>query len=469
MKTSSRLRLIVLAASLSPLLVFFACAAAGRPWFPHAAVLAAAAALAVSLLAAEAAVTGLAGPMASLASGIRRFIAADYKLEAVLPQAGWPEAGALISAVNRLMLELGAYRAFHLNQVVEERAKAQALLDTIGDAVLLLDDRNRLICSNAFALRLLGIRKAEPELELCALVRRKDFLPVLARIAASEENYLKMDVDVPGAEEEYAVTRNFRVTSRRFRLAGLARPGRVVVIRDVTVDREIESARETFFHMITHDMRAPVTSIQGYTQLLTEIVPQSPAVERCLLPIMRSARRLNGMIEDILNTIKLERGELKLKADGIDAGALCDAVFEVHEPLAAAKRIKLSAAPLPAKIRFRGDAALLERVLVNLVGNSLKFTPAGGNVALSCRAVAGEALFTVEDDGPGIPREKREEIFEKYSQLEEHKHMGLGLGLAMCRLAVQAHNGRIWVESEEGKGSRFMFVVPLTASGKGTE
>ena len=184
---------------------------------------------------------------------------------------------------------------------------------------------------------------------------------------------------------------------------------------------------------------------------------------------MRSARRLNGMIEDILNTIKLERGELKLKADGIDAGALCDAVFEVHEPLAAAKRIKLSAAPLPAKIRFRGDAALLERVLVNLVGNSLKFTPAGGNVALSCRAVAGEALFTVEDDGPGIPREKREEIFEKYSQLEEHKHMGLGLGLAMCRLAVQAHNGRIWVESEEGKGSRFMFVVPLTASGKGTE
>ncbi|OIO04312.1 MAG: hypothetical protein AUJ51_02150 [Elusimicrobia bacterium CG1_02_56_21] len=181
--------------------------------------------------------------------------------------------------------------------------------------------------------------------------------------------------------------------------------------------------------------------------------------------ILRAANRLNGMIDDILNTIKLEHGEMKLKEEVIDAGALCARVFEIHEPLAARKGIKFSVAPPPTAVILAGDMVLLERVITNLAGNSLKFTQAGGVVSISCREVSGEAVFTVEDTGPGIPEDKRGEIFRKYAQMEEHKYMGFGLGLAMCKMAVELHKGRIWVESEVGKGSRFIFAVPLRGAG----
>jgi two-component system phosphate regulon sensor histidine kinase PhoR len=439
--------------------------AAFKSGYAYALLFAVAAAVLSALYGARVLMEGIARPMAKMSDGVKCFIAGDYKLASVMPREGWPEAGSLISVLNRLMLELSAYRAFHLNQVVEERAKAQALIDTISDGILLVDDRGQLICCNQYALKLFGIPKLEQNIILPGSLRQKSFSAALCEIMASEETYLKAEVDVPGPDEDYSVCRSFRVTSRRFLLATLKRPGRVIVVRDVTVEKEIESARETFFHMITHDMRAPLCSIQGYAQLLAKTLPaSSAAAEKCLQPILRSARRLNGMIEDILNTIKLERGDMKLRNDIVDAGILCAAVFEVHEPLAARKGIELSVLPSQEKMAFSGDNALLERVLSNLVGNALKFTSPGGRVRLSCRVAAGEAVFTVEDTGPGIPKEKQAEIFEKYTQLEEHRHMGFGLGLAMCKMALEIHKGRIWVESEEGKGSRFIFSIPLTAS-----
>lgn len=455
----------MLGVSLLPALVFIACVVVLKLGYFNAFFVAAAAALLSTFFSVEAILSGVARPMAKMSSGVKCFIAADYRLEAVLPKEGWPEAGTLVSALNRLMLELSAYRAFHLNQVVEERAKAQALIDTISDGILLVDDRGQLIYSNQIALKLLGIPKLTPNITLPGSVLREAFYPALSGIMTSQENYLKAEVPVPGPEEDCSIVKNFRVTSRQFFLATLKRPGRVIVIRDVTVEKEIESARETFFHMITHDMRGPLSSIQGYAQLLSKAISPSPASEKYLQSILRSARRLNGMIEDILNTIKLERGDMKLRRVPIDAGALCAEVFEVYEPLAACKRIKFTLLPPPSKVEFSGDMVLLERVLSNLVGNSLKFTLAGGSVLLSCREASGEALFTVEDTGTGIPREKQKEIFDKYTQLEEHKYMGFGLGLAMCKMAVELHRGRIQVESEEGKGSRFVFGIPLKIEG----
>jgi len=460
MKTNLRLRLIITGAALVPLSVFALCSAAFKCGYACAFGVSAASALIGAFIAAEAVLGGVARPMARMASVLRSFISENYKLEAVLPKEGWPEAGGLISVLNRVMLELSAYRAFHLNQVVEERAKAQALIDTISDGILLVDDRGQLIYSNRNALSLLNIPKADQNIVLPGSVREPAFQPALSLILSSKDKYVKAEVAVPGPDEDYSLVRNYRLTSRQFFLATLKCPGRVIVIRDVTIEKEIESARETFFHMITHDMRAPLSCIQGYAQILAKAIPPSPASDRCLQPIMRSASRLNGMIEDILNTIKLECGELKLNADSVDARSLCAGAFEVHEPLAARKNIKFSVVPQPESIAFTGDAALLERVLANLVGNALKFTPPGGSVAISCRATPGEAFFSVEDSGPGIPREKQLEVFEKYFQLDEHKYRGLGLGLAMCKMAVELHNGRIWVESGDGKGSRFVFSVP---------
>lgn len=397
-------------------------------------------------------------PINNMVNGVKGFLRTQH-LDQVIPAVGWPEVRVLGGILNRLMLELQAYRAFQLNQIVEEKGKAQALIDTISDGVILVDDRGSLIYSNNTALKLLGIPKISPEVSVPRSVKNEAFFKGLTDMMALKEKYLRSELDAPVETETSTVLKSFRIISNQFLLATLKRPGRVLIIRDITSEKEIEKAKEDFFHMITHDMRAPLSTLQGYTELLMKKIPSSPSTDKYLTSMLYSSRRLRGMIDDILNTTKLERGNMTLSLDQVDAGALITRVRENHEPVAGPKNIKLSVVPPPSKLIFAGDPSLLERVITNLMGNSLKFTPGGGSIALSTWEDKEKIFFAVEDTGPGIPENKRKEIFEKYSQMEEHKSMGFGLGLAMCKMTVELHKGDIWVESEVGKGSKFIFTV----------
>lgn len=397
-------------------------------------------------------------PINSMVSGVKGFLRTQH-LDQVIPAVGWPEIKVLVGVLNRLMLELQAYRAFQLNQIVEEKGKAQALIDTISDGVILVDDRGSLIYSNNTALKLLGIPKIAPEVSVPRSVKNEAFFKGLTDMMALKEKYLRIEIDAPVETETSTVLKSFRIISNQFLLATLKRPGRVLIIRDITSEKEIEKAKEDFFHMITHDMRAPLSTLQGYTELLMKKIPSSPATDKYLTSMLYSSRRLRGMIDDILNTTKLERGNMTLSLDQVDAGAIVTRVRENHEPVAGPKNIKLSVLLPPAPIIVTADPGLLERVITNLMGNSLKFTPGGGSITLSTWEDKDKVFFAVEDTGPGIPENKRKEIFEKYSQMEEHKSMGFGLGLAMCKMTVELHKGEIWVESEVGKGSKFIFTV----------
>jgi signal transduction histidine kinase len=397
-------------------------------------------------------------PINNMVNGVKRFLKEQH-LDQVIPQEGWPEIRVLVGILNRLMLELQAYRAFQLNQIVEEKGKAQALIDTISDGVLLIDDRGSLIYSNNTALKLLGIPKISPEVAVPRSVKNEAFFNALTEMLSVREKYLKTEMEAPASGEANAPSKNFRIISNQFLLATLKRPGRVIIIRDITSEKEIEKAKEDFFHMITHDMRAPLSTLQGYTELLMKKIGPSPSTDKYLQSMLYSSRRLRGMIDDILNVTKLERGTMALQLDRMDASALMARIKENHEPVAGPKNIKLAVIAPPSKIELMADPILLERVITNLMGNSLKFTPAGGSITLSTWETPQEVFFAVEDTGPGIPEAKRKEIFEKYGQLEEHKSQGFGLGLAMCQMTVELHKGRIWVESEVGKGSKFIFTV----------
>ena len=400
-------------------------------------------------------------PINNMVNGVKNFLKVQH-LDQVIPQEGWPEIKVLVGILNRLMLELQAYRAFQLNQIVEEKGKAQALIDTISDGVLLIDDRGSMIYSNNTALRLLGIPKISPEVGVPRSVKNEAFFKALTDMLAQKEKYLKTELEASLSSDSKAPAKSFRIISNQFLLATLKRPGRVIIIRDITSEKEIEKAKEDFFHMITHDMRAPLSTLQGYTELLMKKIGPSPSTDKYLQSMLYSSRRLRGMIDDILNVTKLERGTMALQLDSMDASALMARIKDNHEPVAGPKNIKLSVALPPSKIELMADPILLERVITNLMGNSLKFTPSGGSITLSTWETAQEVFFAVEDTGPGIPENKREEIFGKYSQMEEHKSQGFGLGLAMCKMTVELHKGRIWVESELGKGSKFIFTVSKT-------
>lgn len=457
--TRRRLYLALPAAALLPPLLLAACLAAGLALPQSLAAALAAAALAAALLLADIR-AGLIAPVRKSAALAKTFAASGGKLAAPLPGEGWGESRELASSLNRLLLELSAFRGFHLNQVLEQRAQISAVIESIMDGVLLVDETGKLVYSNSLAGRLLAAGPLPQGQPLLPALSGADFTPALSKLLSSGEPLAKEEIRLAGDGEASQVPRIYALISRQLQLASFKSPWRIVVIRDITAEREIESARETIFQMITHDMRAPLTSIRGYAELLRSSVPRSEARDRCLQPILRSVERLNGMILDILNTIKLESGELVLNKNETHPVALCARVFEIHEPVAARKKLSFSVLPANGAGVIAADEPLLERVLINLVGNALKFTQPGGHIRIGFLEKDGGVEFCVEDDGPGVPEDKRKEIFDKHTQLPEHKNMGFGLGLAMCRLAVELHGGRIWVEPAGPRGSRFKFYIP---------
>jgi signal transduction histidine kinase len=220
-------------------------------------------------------------------------------------------------------------------------------------------------------------------------------------------------------------------------------------------------AREEVLAIVSHDLRNPLNAITLGASLLktSKTLPDEDREE--IETIEVSAKRMSRLIEDLLDITRLEGGkELPIEPEEVDVRDLAREAEEIFRAQATVAEVMMEysiAADLPP---LHADRHRLMQVLSNLIGNSLKFTPPGGRIAVDVRRSNGEVLFTVADTGPGIPSEHLSEIFSRYWQAKRTERMGAGLGLAIARGIVEAHGGKIWAESEAGSGSRFYFTLP---------
>ena len=227
--------------------------------------------------------------------------------------------------------------------------------------------------------------------------------------------------------------------------------------------RELEEQRDSLVHMIVHDLRTPLTTIHGYLNLFLDDKerPIPPELLRGLQACRRSTQVMLGMAEAALDVSRSEAGRMRLALADCDLVAVVAETLVELAPLLADRGVCF--APRPARALARADRVIASRVLQNLLTNSAKHTPSGGKLRVGVEEVAGAVRVTVEDDGPGIPPEYREAIFSKWGQVgafQQRRSFSTGLGLTFCKLAVEAHGGRIGVDSEVGKGSRFWFELP---------
>ena len=257
----------------------------------------------------------------------------------------------------------------------------------------------------------------------------------------------------------------FLLEERRLINAVAERLGRITERKKA--EEELKQLKQDFASMIVHDLRSPITSIKGFSQMMAlgKLGPLSDKQGEAVSIINDAAGKQLALINDYLDLSKIESGQIHIDSEFIDIGLIVDSAIRLVKIQAELKNINLSSRIDESLLSLSGDSSKLEQVLINLLTNAVKFTPHNGSIVLSVTTDqdGNNVQVSVSDTGVGITADELVTVFDKYRQARTGKKLeqkGTGLGLAISKLIIEAHGGKIWAESKEGKGSTFYFTIP---------
>lgn len=234
------------------------------------------------------------------------------------------------------------------------------------------------------------------------------------------------------------------------------------VVHDIEEEKKIERLKQDFVDMVSHDLRSPLTSMLFSLDMVAEksFSGLSPEGMNELNNAQRNLTKLLGFVNDLLDFQKLQHGRMQLDCEIMDIGGMVSETVEMLRPMLDAKGLSVNVTGEEAE--FSADSKKLGQVLMNLVSNAIRHSPRDGQISIDWNCSENQLTVSVTDEGPGVPLQFQEKIFEAFEQAPEStkKGEGTGLGLAICKLICQAHNGSIWVDSTDGRGSKFSFKIP---------
>ncbi|HEY7700050.1 MAG TPA: response regulator [Vicinamibacteria bacterium] len=342
------------------------------------------------------------------------------------------------------------------------KGRIEQMVDHMTDGVLMLDAKGRVAAMNGAARTLLGCEEtASPDPAMLSELLQGD----LVERMRSERRSVKKLVCLRGAAYQMQAS----PVEDSGELAGI-----VLAFRDFEDEKRADEMKSELVNVVSHELRTPLTAIRNALSLLggPKLGSLSPGQNRFVDLAKRNVEQLIAIINDLLDLSKIEAGKLQLELTPTSIAAEIEEALSSLQPQAEAKGVSLKCTIAPDLPPVQGHAASIQRVMVNLVGNALKFTDPGGLVEVEARrddgdevaGAAGAIRIAVTDSGVGIPKDQLESIFEKFNQVdapETRTAPGTGLGLTISRELVKAHHGRIWAESEAGRGARFSFVLPI--------
>jgi two-component system phosphate regulon sensor histidine kinase PhoR len=357
-----------------------------------------------------------------------------------------------------------------------ERNQSSAILRSMVEGVAVIDAHERLVfCNRAFLEILNADSESSQGRAVIEVVRNSELLSLIRRALLGEEG-LQTDIAMGFIQQQ-----NFSVTAAPVKALAadtLATPGNpapadlkpsgaVVVLHDVTELRRLERVRQDFVANVSHEFKTPLTAIRGFAETLLSGALNDPKNNRRFLEIIRDhSSRLDRLTDDLLKLARIEAGKLELEFFPIGLAELIEGCAETTMLKASRKQISL-VIEIPSGLPVvRGDASLLREVFQNLLDNAVQYTMAGGRISVTASTHGREAIVSVTDTGIGIPLADQERIFERFYRVDAARSReagGTGLGLSIAKHIVEAHGGRLWVESEIGRGSQFCFSIPLAS------
>lgn len=445
------------------LVAAFVCAAApavlawlGHPWAASAAV---AGAVAAAALAAR---FWVARPQEELSRGIKRWAYGDFDVPLDEDcMASWPGQAEDFA---RAQSEAARLLADARGELARERVKLETVMGSVPDGLVVLNLRGDILYLNQAAAGMLGFEADEVRPSAHGIYEVLEPDRHRMRVQDILKNHTMRDtVEFPDPRG-LKPSRFYRTAVSMFSLQGQGEFGVLLALRDITRERELDAMKEEFFQHVAHDLRAPLFAMQGYLRLLEKSFAPTERQKGYFDAVSKGCEKLMLYISDTLDSARIETGHIRLTASAFDPAAMARRVMELFEPLAREKEVELAfKAPPDVPDRLVADERLVERILTNLLSNAMKFTPRQGRITVSlARAGADQVEFAVADTGPGVPPEQKARIFDKFRQAGDGAAGGgFGLGLTICLKIVQLHRGSMWVVSEPGQGSQFVFRIPL--------
>lgn len=349
--------------------------------------------------------------------------------------------------------------------LADERARAQQdgdelaeLTEALATAVLRLDREATITFANRAALGLLPVRSdslvGRSAISVFVDHRIEDLLSL-----ARERGSAAGELTLGGSADRTVSVRASRAASGATWL----------LLDDITELRQLRRIRSEFIDNLSHELRTPLTTVRLLTETLSRDLETASVPDRIRERVAKmdvETGHLVQMVNELLDLSRIESGETQLRLEPVDLGRVARSAIERVRTFAERQHVRLE--PLlsgtSTPIIVRGDEERLGQLLINLLHNAVKFSPVQGVVAVEAHAYGGEAVVSVVDQGPGIPVSDIERVFERFYKVDRARvrgASGTGLGLSIARHIVEAHGGRIWAESEEGRGSTFRFAIPM--------
>jgi two-component system phosphate regulon sensor histidine kinase PhoR len=371
------------------------------------------------------------------------------------------ELGSLSKAIS----EIGSQLGIKIEEISKEKDYLQTILKGMMEGVLVVDGRGRILMVNDALRRLLSLASDVSDKMPLEIIRNAELERAIRKAIQDGENVaLELDLDKSGEKTIEVNVVSILTSNRRMGEDSEGIRGAIAVFHDITRLKQLEKIRQDFVANVSHELRTPLTTIKGYAETLLDGALKEDQAFQFVQVIKRHTDRLTKIVEDLLMLSKIETKEFQLKMEVISLPNFIDDIIDFVKEPAEKKKISLSRNEIPSSLAVQGDRSYLEQILINLLDNAIKYTPDGGRVTLSAiEKNSKDIQFSVGDNGIGIPKEDLSRIFERFYRVDKgrSKEMGgTGLGLSIVKHLVQAHGGRVWVESQPGKGSTFYFTLP---------
>lgn len=429
----------------------------------YAVIMAAVIALLLSIIASIQFTRSIRRPVRKLTQTIRRIRQGRFNQK--IDVTTEDEIGELSREVNKMTERLRTYEQMNVAELIAEKKKSEAVIASIADPVILTDEESHLLAMNQAAAKALNISENDwAGKSVRELFQDERLIKLLTADAPAPDESAHQEELLALAQAErtlYFRPRQTKITDEQGQVHGV-----VTLLQDVTRFKKLDQMKSDFMATVSHEFRTPLTSLNMAIDILLQGLLGGVSAQQgeLLATAKADCERLTKLVKELLNLSRLESGRYQMKKEPVNMQDLVDDAMKHLRVPFRLKEIAFETAIDSTLPDFPADREQLSWVITNLVSNALRYTPAGGKVTINAGRENGLIQVSVADSGRGIPPEALEAIFDKFVQVRQSTEStpgSVGLGLAIAKEVVEAHGGRIWVTSAVGKGSTFMFTIPL--------